>query len=78
MDPGAVARIDQVEFADVIVLDKLDLATEREAGEVEAISKALDPGVRILPATRGQVPLESVPETSGKPEAVHADHWGIE
>ena len=55
--------IDQVEFADVIVLNKLDLVTPEEAGEVEAILKALNPGARILTSTHGQVPLESVLET---------------
>lgn len=52
--------IDQVEFADVIVLNKLDLVTEDQALEVEAIVKALNPGAKILTATHGQVPLESV------------------
>ena len=55
--------IDQVEFADVIVLNKLDLVSEDQAGEVEAVLAALNPGARILPATRGEVPLASVLDT---------------
>ena len=55
--------IDQIEFADVIVLNKLDLVSDRQALEVEAILKALNPGARILTAIRGEVPIESVLET---------------
>ena len=55
--------IDQVEFADVIVLNKLDLVTEDHAREVEAILRALNPGAEIHQATRGQVPLERVLDT---------------
>jgi len=55
--------IDQIEFADVIVLNKLDLVDEEQALEVEAIVKALNPGAKILLATRGQVPLECVLDT---------------
>ncbi|MEM8712253.1 MAG: GTP-binding protein, partial [Planctomycetota bacterium] len=49
--------IDQVEFADVIVLNKLDLVTEAQAGEVEAILRALNPGARIIPTKNSDVPL---------------------
>ena len=52
--------IDQIEFADVIVLNKLDLVSNEHALEVEAIVKALNPGAKILMTTRGQVPLECV------------------
>lgn len=52
--------IDQIEFADVIVLNKLDLVSDDQALEVEAIVKALNPGAQTLMATRGQVPLECV------------------
>ncbi|MYI88947.1 MAG: GTP-binding protein [Gammaproteobacteria bacterium] len=52
--------IDQIEFADVIVLNKLDLVSNEHALEVEAIVKALNPGAKIIMATRGQVPLECV------------------
>ena len=55
--------IDQIEFADVIVLNKLDLVSNEEALEVEAIVNALNPGAKILKATRGQVPIESVLDT---------------
>jgi G3E family GTPase len=55
--------IDQIEFPNVIVLNKLDLAGSDQAQEVEAIIKALNPGAKILMTTRGQVPLESVLDT---------------
>jgi len=55
--------IDQIEFADVIVLNKLDLASNDEAFEVNAIVKALNPGAKIIMSTRGHVPLESVLDT---------------
>ena len=55
--------IDQIEFADVIVLNKLDLVNENQSLEVEAIIKALNPGAEIIPTTRSQVPLERVLNT---------------
>ena len=55
--------IDQIEFADVIVLNKLDLVSDDQALEVEAIVKAFNPGAKVLMATRGQVPLECVLDT---------------
>ncbi|MYC58662.1 MAG: GTP-binding protein, partial [Gammaproteobacteria bacterium] len=54
---------DQIEFADVIVLNKLDLVSTDQAREVEAIVKALNPGAKVLMATRGRIPLESVLDT---------------
>lgn len=53
----------QVEFANVIILNKLDLVTDEEALQLEAIVKALNPGAKVLMATRGQVPIESVLDT---------------
>jgi len=55
--------IDQIEFADVIVLNKIDLVSNAQALEVKAIVKALNPGAKVLMATRGQVPLENVLDT---------------
>ena len=56
--------IDQIEFANVIVLNKLDLVSNEKALKVEAIVKALNPGARILRTTHGQVPLENVLDTN--------------
>jgi G3E family GTPase len=55
--------IDQIEFADVIVLNKLDLVSEGQASEVEAIIKALNPGAQIIPTSHSQVALERVLNT---------------
>ena len=55
--------IEQVEFADVIVLNKQDLVTPEQAAEVRAIVQALNPGATILAATNAEVPLEAVLNT---------------
>ncbi len=55
--------IDQIEFADVIVLNKVDLVNEEKALEVEAIVKALNPGAKLIRTSHGNVPLESVLDT---------------
>ena len=55
--------IDQIEFADVIVLNKLDLVNDDQAQEVEAIIRALNPGAQIIPTSHSEVPLERVLDT---------------
>jgi len=55
--------IDQIEFADVIVLNKLDLVSNDHALEVKSIVEALNPGAKVLMATHGQVPLEYMLDT---------------
>ncbi|MFF0750621.1 GTP-binding protein [Streptomyces sp. NPDC004267] len=52
--------MDQVEFADVIVLNKLDLVGPDEARRLRATLSRLNPEARIVPAIRGQVPLEHI------------------
>jgi G3E family GTPase len=55
--------IDQIEFADVILLNKLDLVNNDEALEVEAIIKALNPGAQIISTTHSHVALDRVLDT---------------
>lgn len=55
--------IDQIEFADVIVLNKLDLVNEEQAKEVEGIIKALNPGAQVIPTSHSKVPLNRVLDT---------------
>lgn len=55
--------IDQIEFADVIVLNKLDLVSSDHAREVKSIVEALNPGAKVLMATHGGVPLKYMLDT---------------
>lgn len=50
----------QIEFADIIVLNKNDLVTKTQAASVEAAVKKLNPGAEVVSATRGDVPLDKV------------------
>lgn len=55
--------VDQVEFANLLVLNKMDLVTEEEAGRLEAILKHLNPDATLLRCERGQVPLDTIFDT---------------
>jgi len=55
--------VEQVEFADVIIMNKLDLIGDGAALEVEAAIRALNPDARIFMTTRGKVPLDWVLDT---------------
>lgn len=48
--------IDQVEFANVIIVNKVDRVRERDAERLEAILHHLNPDARVLRATFGRVP----------------------
>ena len=50
----------QIAFADVIVLNKLDLVTTEEADEVEKRIRAINPAVRIIRSTRADVPVDEI------------------
>ena len=51
---------EQVAFADVIVLNKMDLVTAEEADEVERRIRMINPTVDIRRATKSDVPLDAV------------------
>ncbi|MDI1446877.1 zinc metallochaperone GTPase ZigA [Polyangium sp. 6x1] len=52
--------VDQVEFCDVIVLNKVDLVSQKELGLLEATLHRLNPRARIVPASFGKVPIETI------------------
>jgi len=52
--------VDQVEFADVVLVTKTDLVPEERVEEVEGIVRALNPTASIVRAPMGRVPLDSV------------------
>ncbi|MDX2936430.1 GTP-binding protein [Streptomyces ipomoeae] len=52
--------IDQIEFADVIVLNKLDLVDASTADRLTATLARLNPAARVVPARHGRVPLAAV------------------
>jgi len=55
--------IDQIEFANVLVLSKTDLITATERRTLEAILRRLNPEARIVVADQGQLPLEHLFDT---------------
>lgn len=55
--------VDQVEFADVILVSKTDLAKPEDIERLIAILKTLNTDARIIPITQGQVKIDDVLST---------------
>ena len=55
--------IEQVEFADVILISKIDLISRAEREELTAILGRLNTQAEILPMSMGRVPLERILDT---------------
>jgi G3E family GTPase len=55
--------IEQVEFADVILISKIDLISQAERAELTAVLQRLNPGAQVLPMVMGQVPLARILDT---------------
>ncbi len=56
--------IDQVEFSDVIVINKIDLVSEQELGQLKDIIVRLNPQAELILAERSQVPLDKILNTN--------------
>ncbi|MGE8518797.1 MAG: zinc metallochaperone GTPase ZigA [Alcaligenes faecalis] len=69
--------IEQIEFCDVLVLNKIDLISEPERQRLMAILNSLNPRARIETAEFGKVPLERVLNTGlfDFEEASRAPGW---
>jgi G3E family GTPase len=52
--------VDQVEFANILVINKIDLVTEEEASRLEAILHHLNPDAKKIRCAHGQVPLDNI------------------
>ena len=52
--------VDQVEFADVLVLSKTDLASDISVGTTESMVRKLNPTARIIRAVGGDVALDQL------------------
>lgn len=55
--------VDQVEFADVILISKIDLVESSEVERLTAILKTLNTTARLIPIEKGQVDIDAVLNT---------------
>lgn len=55
--------VDQIEFADVILISKCDLIDDDQRSELTAILRSLNPIAQIHPMVMGQIPLELIMNT---------------
>ncbi|TAE24107.1 MAG: GTP-binding protein [Candidatus Kapaibacterium sp.] len=55
--------IDQIEFADVVVVNKTDLVSKQDLMRLEALIRQLNTRARIVFAEKAVVPLESIMDT---------------
>ncbi|NES80503.1 MAG: GTP-binding protein [Moorea sp. SIO2B7] len=51
------AALSQIRYGDMVILNKIDLATEEKITELKALIEDVKPGFRILPSEHGKVPL---------------------
>lgn len=78
-DNRDIARLlaDQIEFANVILLNKTDLVDEDDVGMLVELLQRLNPEAKVIPVIDGDVPLDEVLNTSrfGMEWAESADAW---
>lgn len=55
--------IDQIEFANVLILNKIDLVDEESVGELKAVLRKLNPDAKIIDSAYSQVPLSEILDT---------------
>lgn len=55
--------VEQIEFADVIILNKMDAVQENTARQVVAVIKGLNPAAKLMQTSYGNVPLREVLDT---------------
>lgn len=55
--------IDQIEFANVIIINKIDLMSEHQINELNELIKKLNPGAKIIYASYGKIPISEIINT---------------
>ncbi len=68
--------VDQVEFADLVLVSKTDLASEQVAGATEQMIRALNPRARVRRLDRGRIDVADVVDTGLFDPAVAAQAEG--
>jgi G3E family GTPase len=55
--------LDQIEFCDVLILNKCDMVSEEELGRLEGVLRKLQPSAKIIRAVHGNVNLREILHT---------------
>jgi G3E family GTPase len=65
-DERGIAQLltDQIEFANVIVISKCDMASEEQIGEVQHLVHMMNPQARIIRSSQGDVPIDDILNTN--------------
>ncbi|MDF2867148.1 MAG: yciC [Gammaproteobacteria bacterium] len=68
---------EQIEFANVILLSKIDLITEDERNYIMQVLASLNPQARIIPIQKGQVNLDTILNTHAyqREQLEQSDTW---
>lgn len=61
--PISFLHMDQVEFANVIILNKCDLVSPEDLKQVEALLRHVNPEAKLIKSVRGQVPMSEILNT---------------
>ncbi len=69
--------VDQIEFANVIVLNKTDITPAEDVAKLEALLRRMNPHATIIPTVNAQVPLNMILNTGrfNFEEAASFDEW---
>jgi len=69
--------VEQIEFANVLVISKLDLVSSDDVARLEGMLRHLNPEARVVHAERGKVPLDAVLATGlfDMEKAAQAPGW---
>lgn len=62
---------EQIESADIVLLNKVDLVPEADLGQLSRVVEALNPGVPVLPCARGDVDPRLLLAESVSPRGPH-------